>query len=188
MANSSSASGSFFALHLLDQHSERDLLPGTIARTGSERVVEREDLAGALAVELGVQLVAELTGADRVEVVGPGGLGDLLAVHGRVQVDDHVVALASGARHGLELGEPLAERVEVPVDLLVGDLDLRSIDLDALVLRRLELQARPDLDDRREHERLALLDVAELDIGFGDRREIVFAERLPVVGRAPTPR
>jgi hypothetical protein len=97
LANSSSASGSFLPLTSLTSTRNDTSWPARSPAPGPEGVVEREDLAGALAGELGVQLVPELARADRVEMVGTGGLGDLLAVHGRVQVDDDVVALPSRA-------------------------------------------------------------------------------------------
>ena len=55
-AHSSVTRGEHLALGLLDEHLERDLLARALAEALGEVGVELEDVAGALAVELGVEL------------------------------------------------------------------------------------------------------------------------------------
>ena len=54
----------------------------------------------------------------------------LLAVHGRVQVDLHVVALGGGPLDGLQRREPLAQALDLLVDLALVDLELVDRHLD----------------------------------------------------------
>ena len=62
---------------------------------------------------------------------------------------DDVVAVGGGALDGLELGELVAQPIELLLDrLVVGD---RALDLDAQLLVAADVDRRPHLDHRVEH-------------------------------------
>ena len=82
-----------------------------------------------------------------------GEVVDRLAVHRRGQVDGHEVAVGRGALDAGEGGEPVAQAVELLVDLLVGDLGVVDGDLEAAVVGHLELGADVDLGGEDELRR-----------------------------------
>ena len=113
--------GQHLLLGLLDQHLERDFVAGALAEALGQRVVELEDVAGALAVQLLVELRHDDARPDLVEVVGGGEALDRLVVDVALDVDLGVVAVGERRVGVLEVGEALAERVDLAVDRLVGD-------------------------------------------------------------------
>ena len=86
---------------------------------------------------------------------------------GGPQVDLGEVVLGQGAPDDLELGEPFAQPFQLGVDVLVGDLQGRPLDLDPAVGGQVELGL--DLEGGRELERLAVGVVGRLDLGPGQR-------------------
>jgi hypothetical protein len=126
--------GQDLGLGLLDQDLEGDLAAGQLlAGLLGQGGVEAEDVALALALQLLVQLGYDGARADLVEEVGAGQLRDLVGVVGGPQVDLGEVALGQRAADDLQLGGPLAQALELGVDVLVGDLEGRPLDLDPLV-------------------------------------------------------
>ena len=116
--------------------------------------------------------------ADLVEEVGAGQLGDLLGVVGGPQVDLGEVVLGQRAPDDLELGDPVAQPLQLGVDVLVGDLEGRPLDLDAPVGGQVELGL--DLEGGRELERLPVGVVGRLDLGPGQRLDAQLLDRLGV--------
>src|SRR6266540_1130742 len=162
-------------LGLLDQHREGDLLAGELPRRLRQGVVEAQDVALARAVELLVELWHHRSGADLVEEIGPRQLCDLLGVARRSQVDLRVVALGDGTADHLELGEALAELVQLRVDVLIGHVELWPLDLDAAVGREVDLGL--DLHRGGELQRLAVGVVGRLDLAAGERLDAELLQR-----------
>ena len=72
-----------------------------------------------------------------------------------------------------QLGELLAQAVDLRVDLLVGGLGAGHLDPQAAVARHLD--AGPDLDDGVEGDRALLLAGGDLDLRGGDDVDVVLA-------------
>ena len=98
-------------------------------------------------------------------------------------VRQDVVALLGGPGHHLELGVPLPEAVDELVDLELSRLDGGLVHPDATVLLGLQGEPGANLHRGGEPQRLALLQLADVDVGVGDRSQVVVAERPQVVGR-----
>ncbi len=101
-----------------------------------------------------------------------------LAVHGGGQVDGHVVALAGGAVHRLQGGEPLAQPAQVLLDLVrrhrhVLDGHRQSIDG-----WHLELGAHVHFGG--EGELLAVVELGDLQLRLAEREDVLLGERLAV--------
>ena len=120
--------GQHLALGLLDEDLERDLLVRPLAEALVEDGVELEDVARPLAPQLGVELGHEHPGADLVEEVGCGERVDDVVVDVALDVDLGVVAVDERRVGLLEVREPLAQRVDLRVDRLVGDGGARDLD------------------------------------------------------------
>ena len=123
--------GQHLALRVLHQHLEGHFVAGALAEPLGKRVVELEDVAGALAAELLVELRHDDARTHLVEVVGGREALDRLVVDVALDVDLGVVAVLERPRGVLELGEPVTERVDLAVDRLVGDRRARDLDLAA---------------------------------------------------------
>ena len=115
-----------------------------------------------------VEALDQLAGADLVGQALGRGVGHLLAVDGRGQVDGDEVAVLRGALDAGEGAEAGAQVLQLGVDVLVGDLD--GVDLD---LERLEIgdgDVGPDVDLGGEDELLAVLELGDLDVRLAERR------------------
>ena len=95
----------------------------------------------------------------------------------------HVVAFERGAVGRLQLGESLAQPVDPLVDVGLGDLRARARDLQPRVVGLGELESRTHLDRGGEHERGVVGEALEVDLGVGDRREVLVRRGLAVVLR-----
>ena len=102
-----------------------------------------------------------------------------LAVAGAHEGDDRVVAvLGAAALDGRQRRVLVAQLLDDLVDLGVVDrLDLGP-EVEVLVVAELDLGA--DLDGRLEDERLALLGLDDLDVGVGQRQDLLLDEGLAV--------
>src|SRR5690606_6045133 len=89
---------------------------------------EGDVLTGGLAGDGVVQAVDQVTGADAVGQALGGGVLDGLAVDGGRQIQGDGVALGGGALDGGDRGEPLTQRLDLLVDVGIGDLE--GVDLD----------------------------------------------------------
>ena len=164
-------------LDLLDDHGEVGLLAGDpVGEVRAQDVAELQDLAGAGALQLAVQLCVGLGRGHLVEQVLAAGLvDDLLAAPGGDR-DHHEVSGLHGPLHGLQLREALLQLGELQVELLVGDLPLWVGDLQALVRGDLEVGAHVDrgVDDGLA----ALLERLDLELRAADDRDVRVAYGL----------
>ena len=119
-----------------------------------------------------------LLAEDQRHPLGAAAL-ERLAVARADERDDRVVAVPGAAV--LDRGERrvlVAQLLEDLVDPGVVDrVDLRA-EVEVPVVAELDLG--PDLDRRLEDERLALLGLDDLDVGVGQRQEVLLDERLAV--------
>ncbi len=127
------SSGSTFFLASFTSTWNATSVAGALAEALGQRVVELEDVAGALAVQLLVELRDHDARTDLVEVVGGGEALDRLVVDGALDVDLGVVAVGERRVAVLEVGEAVAQRVDLPRDRLVGDLGLLDLDAQRVV-------------------------------------------------------
>ena len=98
------------------------------------------------------------------------GLGQILAVDGRRQVDGNEVAVLGGAVHASERAEARAQVLQFGVDLVVTHLDGVDGELQRVEVRELELGT--DVDLGGELEILAVLLLGDLDVGLTDRSQV----------------
>ncbi len=125
-----------------------------------------------------VDAVQQLTGADGVgDAAGDAVLEDLSVDLG-LQVDGDHVAVLGGALDGGRGGEALTELLHRLVHVLVGDLDGVDLDLDAGVVR--DLDGRADVDLGGEVQRLAVLQLRDVDLGLAQRAELRLVDRVGV--------
>ena len=158
LAHSSSSLGEDLLLHLLDQDLERD---GASPAGGS---ASKARMSPTLAPrQLVVELGADAAGADLVEVVVGREAGTGLAVLLAVDVDGHVVAVGGRPVDLGELGELLAQPVDLGVDLLVGGLGLTAPRPAGRRSRGRRCGAGPRR--RRRRRRAVLLAGGDLDLG-----------------------
>ena len=73
--------------HFLDEHLEGHLLSGPVPESLGQLVIELEDLAGTLPLELGVELGNQRPATHPVKEVGRGRARHLLVVDGAADVD-----------------------------------------------------------------------------------------------------
>ena len=118
-ANSSSSSGSSCSLTARQLDRDLDVLAGQVAaeQLGGEGLL----LAGAQAAQGLVDALEHVAGADLVGVAADLAALDGLAVAGGLEVDGDDVAVLRGALDVLERGEALTQRLDLLVDVLVGD-------------------------------------------------------------------
>ena len=139
----------------------QDLLPHLFDLDGEDRVLAGQllglvvlgegDLDLALFARFGAgQLLLEaldqLAAAELQQVVGGLAALEGLAVAQALEVDQQHVAVGGGALDRLELGEALADALDLAVDDLVGRLGLGLADLEALVLAELGRRPHADLE------------------------------------------
>ena len=89
---------------------------------------------------------------------------------------------AAGALDVDEGGEPLAQRLDLLLDVVVGDLDVVDLRLEAVVVGHRDLG--PDVDLGGELQRLVVLELGDLDLRLRQRLEGVLLQRLDVLLRA----
>ena len=109
-------------LLLLDRREldgDLDVLAGQVA--AEQRGGEGLLLAGAQAAQGVVDALEHVARADLVGVAADLAALDGLAVAGRLEVDGDDVAVLGGALDVLEGGEALAQRLDLLVDVVVGD-------------------------------------------------------------------
>ena len=111
--------GQHLLLGVLHEHPERDLFPRALAEALGELLGELEDVAGLLAAQLDVEGRDEHPGPDLVEEVGRGEAFDRLVVDEALDVDLREVAVDERRLGVLEVGEALAQLVDLGVDRLV---------------------------------------------------------------------
>src|SRR4051794_6234729 len=168
-------------LDLLDLHGEDGLLPRQVLGlvVVGERHADLVILARAGARELLLEAGDEAARPELDELVGALAAGEGLTVDRAVVVHDDEVALRGGAVGRVELGEALAELLDLGVDRLVGDLGLAAADLDALVGAERGRRAHPDLD--REDQGLALAGQGRhVDLGVTHRDDARGVDRVGV--------
>ena len=88
---------------------------------------------------------------------------------------------AAGALDVVEGGEPLTQRLDLLLDVVVGELDVLDLGLEAVVGGQRDLGL--DVDLGGELEGLVVLELGDLDLGLGQRLEGVLLERLDVLLR-----
>ena len=142
-AKSSSSSGRTFSRTSLTLTVEDRVFAGQLLGLV---VVGEGDLDLALLAGLGAGRAAprsprSAAAAELQQVVGGRAALEGLAVEQALEVDQQRVALGGGALDRLELGEALADPLDLAVDDVVGDLGLGPADLEALVLAELRLRA-----------------------------------------------
>ncbi len=125
-----------------------------------------------------VEAFDQLAGADLVGQPLGLGLGQILAVDGRRQVDGDEVAVLGGAVHAGQRAEARAQVLQLGVDLFVAHLDGVDRQLQRVEVRELELGA--DVDLGGELEVLAVLLLGDLDVGLADRTQVRGRHRLAV--------
>ena len=171
--------GSNFALRLFHQHLERHLVTGTLGEALGKRVVELEDVARTLAAQLVVELGHHDARAHLVEIVGGREPFDRLVVHVALDVDLGVVAVGERRGRVFELGEAVAQRVDLPVDGLVLDDRAGDLDLERVVPDDGDLRAH--LDDGVELDVAVVLAGGDIDLGRRDHVDVLGLDRLDVV-------
>ena len=98
-----------------------------------------------------------------------------------LEVEHDEVALGRRALDVVQGGEALAQRLDLLLDVGVGDLDVLDLGLEAVVVGHLDLGA--DVDLGGELEGLVVLELRDLDLRLGQRLEGVLLERLDVLLR-----
>ena len=93
--------------------------------------------------ELRLEALDQLVTPQLQQVVGCLAALERLAVDRALEVDQERVALGGGALDRLQPGEALADPLDLPLDDVVGDLDLRAPHLEALVLTELRRGRTP---------------------------------------------
>ena len=171
--------GQLLLLHLADAHADLDVLADQVAtdELGGEDLV----LAGRQAEQGLVEALDHAAAADLVAHLADLGALDGLAVLGGEEVDDHEVAVGGGALDVGEGAEALAQRCDLLLDVGVGDLEVVDLGLEAVVVGQLD--GRLDVDLGGELELLVRGEVGDLDLGLGQRLQVVLLERLHVLLR-----
>ena len=180
--------GQVLGLDLVDRDRELRLLARQLRSriVVGERDRDRSLLACARAHQLLLESGHEPARAELHELIAAGASLKFLSVDGAHVVDHRVVAVRGGALHRVERRQPVAQPVDLLVDLGILDLRLAAADLESLVLAELGGRADPDLD--RERQRLPLLGhVAHVELGLAYRGDpgAVDRVRVPAPERAP---
>src|SRR6185503_14036512 len=126
-----------------------------------------------------VDAVQQLARADGVgDAAGDAVLKDL-AVDLGLEVDGHDVAVLGGALDRGGRRETLAELLHRLVDVLVRDLDGVDLDLDGGEVLG-ELEGGTDVDLGGEVQRLAVLQLRDVDLGLAEDVDLGLVDRLGV--------
>ena len=121
VTHSSVSSGSTFCLASLTMTRNLASLPASSPKRSGSVGRELEDRAGLGAAQLVVELVDDHPGTDAVQEVGGGQPFDRLAVDRARDVDRGVRVVDERELGVGEIGEALAQRVDLLVDVVVGD-------------------------------------------------------------------
>ena len=168
--------GELLLLHLVDGDVDVDLLADQL--TAHEGALEVGGLAGGQTGDGLVEAVEHAALADLVAHPDSLGAVDVLAVLGGLQVDDHEVTVGGGPLDVLEGAEALTHRLDLLLDVGVGELDVVDLGLDALVVGQRDLGL--DVDLGGELQRLVVLELGDLDLGLRERLERVLLEGFEV--------
>ena len=143
--------GELLLLDLRDLDGDLDGLADQVAadELGGEGLL----VAGAHADEGLVEAVEHAAAADLVGHAGDLGALDDLAVLGGVEVDDHEVAVGGRALDVGQGAEALTQRLDLLLDVGVGDLDVVDLGLEAVVRREVDLGLDVDLGGELEARR-----------------------------------
>ena len=178
--------GQVLVLDVLDLDRELRVLAGDVlgAVVLGERRLDDALLAGDGADEALLEAGDEVARAELDELVAALAAGERLAADGALEVDRQEVAVLRGALDDVQVGEALAQLLDLVVDGLGVDGRLAAADLDAAVRAELGRRAHADLEGERQ--RLALVGhVAEVDLRIADGRDAGVVDRLHVpAGRA----
>jgi hypothetical protein len=159
-------------------HGDRDV--GLLARVlaAGQLGAERPGVAGAHPGQRLVQAVQHAAAADLVGQAAGLGVLDRVAVHAGRQVDRHVVARLDRPVGALQRGEPLAQRAQVLIHLLVGDVRVVHGDRHTVDVGQVEL--RPHVDLGGERQLLAVVQLGDLHLGLAEREHLVLLQGLAV--------
>ncbi len=140
---------------------------------------------GALALALAKNGVVEPghqgAAADLVGQSGRAGASDLLTVHRGGDVEQHEVARLHGPVDALQDGEPVAQPVDLLVNLGVRGVGVLHRDGDVGVVGQLDL--RPDVHLGREAQLLTVGELRDLDLGVAEHLQLALLQRLTVEAR-----
>ena len=167
-------------LGLLDLgHRDRDVDLGVLELAADEGRAERRGAAGLEARDGLVEAVEHLGAADAVgQGLGRGVLDDrAVLVRGR-EVEGDLVALGGSALDAGVGGEALTERLELLVDVGVGDLDRGHLDLDRGQVGELDLGPHVDLGG--DLDVVAVGELGEVDLGLAERLQVGLQQGLAV--------
>ncbi len=134
---------------------------------------------GRLPVQLLVELGHDDARSDLVQVVGRGETLDRLVVHVALDVDLGVVAVRQRRRRLLEIGEAIAQRVDLTIDDVVADGRARHLDRQRVVALDADLGAH--LDDGVELDVAGVLARGDVDLRRRDGVDVLGLNRLGVV-------
>ena len=176
--HSSVRSGKHLVLRFLHDHAERRVFARAVAEAFGQRRGELEDRAGPRAAELLVELGHDHVGADAVEEVGGGETFDRLAVDRARDVDGRVRVVDERVFGVGEVGEAVAEAVDLVVDRFVADRLDRQLDAQLVVTDEVHLRAH--LDDGFELDVAVVLTGGDLDLGRRDHVDVVLGDRVDV--------
>ncbi len=178
-ANSSSSVGQLLLLHLGDLDLHLDVLADEVAadQLRGEGLV----VAGAHADQGLVEALEHAAAAHAVGHAADLGALDRLAVLGGDQVDGHEVAVGRRALDVAQGAEPLTQRLDLVVDVVVGDRGVVDLGAQAVPVGNGDLGA--DVDLGGELDRLVVVDPGDLDLGLGQGLEVVRLQRLDVLLR-----
>ena len=149
-----------------------------VAEVLGQRRVDLQDVAAALADELGIELGQEDRRSDLDHLVLEGQGVDRLVVPGRREVDLGVVAFLQRPLAHLERREALAEALDLLVHVGVGHLGRRLRHREPGVV--LEHGFRTGLDDGLEGQIAAVLERRDVDVRRRDHVDVLGANRLRV--------
>ncbi len=168
--------------HLLLDRLDRDGDIGRLALVLAQQLRREGDgRAGLLPADGVVQPVEHRPGADLVAQPGRLDALELLPVAGGGQVQGHEVVVAGRPVDAGQAGEPLAQPVDLGVDLGVGDLRVVHGDSHAVVVGDGDLG--PDVDLGAERQLLVVCQLGDLDLGPAQGQQLVLADGLGVEGR-----
>ena len=177
--HSSVTSGRIFCFASLTIDAEGHFFAGALTETLGERRGELEDRAGARAAELVVELGDDHAGADAVEEVGGGEALERFTVDRAGDVDRRVRVVDQRVLGVGEVGEPLAQRVDLLVDRGVVDRGVRQLDPQFVVAE--QPHDRAHFDDGFELDVARFLAGGDLDLRRRDDVDVVGLDRLDVV-------
>ena len=161
-------------------HGDGHLRLATGEAAGNQRGGEGLALPGGEPGDGVVDAIDQIAGADGVGQPLGGGLVECLAVDGGGQIDADQIAIGGSPLDHGGGGEPLAQRLDLLVDVGIGDLDVVDGDRDRRKVGQLEL--RTDVDLGGERQRVAVIDPGHLDLRLAEGVQRGLGHRLAVLG------